>query len=88
MIKDYLFLPCKTVYFRKTIKFAQYIGRRSVNCNKIRESMISCVGFWGIFHDLVHRMWTSPSPFCSMIPMRHFPSLPRNRQLDFSFLHY
>ena len=27
----------------------------SVNCNKIRESMISCVGFLGIhfFHDLV-----------------------------------
>ena len=45
-LKDYLFLPCKTVYFRKTIKFAQYIGRRSVNCNKIRESMISCVGFF------------------------------------------
>ena len=45
-LKDFLFLVCKTVYFRKTIKFAQYIGRRSVNCNKIRESMISCVGFF------------------------------------------
>ena len=66
-----MFLVCKTVYFRKTIKFAQYIGRRSVNCNKIRESMISCVGFFflemgGDLRGGGSRAWHDP--FCKPHP--------------------